>query len=65
MTVYRALDNLIKEDRIHKSNQTKTFILCNHSTSSNHNTAIAICKKCGDTEELKSRFFKISLKETM
>jgi Fur family zinc uptake transcriptional regulator len=23
----------------------------------NHNTAIAVCKKCGDTEELKSNIF--------
>ena len=58
MTVYRALDTLIKEDRIHKSNQTKTFILCNHSHTNNHNTAIAICKKCGDSEELKSNIFQ-------
>ena len=58
MTVYRALDGLIKEERIHKSNQTKTFMLCNHSHKSNHSTAIAICKKCGDSEELKSNIFQ-------
>ena len=58
MTVYRALDGLIKEERIHKSNQTKTFMLCNHSHSKDHSTAIAICKKCGDSEELKSGIFQ-------
>ena len=62
MTVYRALDSLIEEERIHKSNQTKTFMLCNHTHSKDHNTALAICKKCGDTEELKTSllqsFFK-------
>ena len=58
MTVYRALDSLIEEERIHKSNQTKTFMLCNHLDSKNHSTAIAICKKCGDTEELKSSLFE-------
>ena len=47
MTIYRALDSLMKEDRIHKSNQNKTFILCKHSHKENHNTAIAVCKKCG------------------
>ena len=57
MTVYRALDSLIEEERIHKSNQTKTYILCNHIHEDNHNTAIAICEKCGDTEELKSNIF--------
>ena len=54
MTVYRALDSLIEEERIHKSNQKKTFMLCNHTHSKDHNTALAICKKCGDTEELKT-----------
>ena len=57
MTVYRALDHLIKEERIDKSNQTKSYILCNHSHDKNHNTAIAICKKCGDTDEFKSDIF--------
>ena len=63
MTVYRALANLIEEERIHKSNQTKTFMLCNHSHSKNHSTAIAICKKCGDTEELKSNLFESLFKK--
>ena len=58
MTVYRALDSLIKEERIHKFNQTKTFMMCNHSHSKDHSTAIAICKKCGDSEELKSSIFQ-------
>ena len=64
MTVYRALDGLIKEERIHKSNQTKTFMLCNHSHSKNHSTAIAICKKCGDTEDLKSNLFQSFFRKT-
>jgi len=63
MTVYRALDILTNEDRIHKSNQTKTFMLCNHSHLKNHSTAIAICKKCGDTEELKSSLFESFFKK--
>jgi Fur family zinc uptake transcriptional regulator len=57
MTVYRALDSLIKENKIHKSSQNKTFILCNHNHDKDRNTAMAICKKCGDTEELKSNLF--------
>ena len=63
MTVYRALDSLIEEERIHKSNQTKTFMLCNHTHSKDHNTALAICKKCGDTEELKSELFEAIFKK--
>jgi len=64
MTVYRALDRLISDEKIHKSNQTKTFMLCNHSHSKNHNVAIAICRKCGDTEELKSNLLQSFFKKT-
>ena len=62
MTVYRALDKLIEEDRIHKNSINKKFVLCNHSHDENHNTAMAICKKCGDTEELNQIFFLLFLK---
>ena len=57
MTIYRALNYLMEQGVIHKSNQHKTFLLCNHSHNKEHNPSIAICKKCGDTEELKSDFF--------
>ena len=53
MAVYRSLKKLIEEDKIHKSNQNKTYVLCNHSHV-NHNPSIAICRDCGDTEELKT-----------
>ena len=58
MTVYRALDALIKDGFIHKSNQTKTFILCNHDHREEHNPALAICKNCGETDELDANIFK-------
>ena len=64
MTIYRALDSLMKEDRIHKSNQNKTFILCKHSHKENHNTAIAVCKKCGDSDEIKTVFLTNLLKKS-
>ena len=64
MTVYRALNDLIEQGVIHKSNQKKTYLLCNHSHNKEHNPAIAICKKCGDTEELKSDLFSNLLKKT-
>ena len=63
MTVYRALNDLMKKSIIHKSNQNKTFLLCNHLHNKEHNPAIAICKKCGDTEELKSDLFNSLLKK--
>ena len=62
MSVYRSLNKLISENKIHKSNQTKKYMLCNHSHK-NHNPSIAICKKCGDTEELKSDLFASILKK--
>ena len=64
MTVYRALSDLSEQSQIHKSNQNKTFILCSHSHSKVHNPSIAICKKCGDTEELKSDLFTEVLKKS-
>ena len=57
MAVYRSLNKLIEEDKIHKSNQNKTYVLCSH-THTAHNASIAICRDCGDTEELKSELFE-------
>jgi Fur family transcriptional regulator, zinc uptake regulator len=62
MAVYRSLKKLIEKDKIHKSNQNKTYVLCNH-THVNHNSSIAICKDCGDTEELKSELFEAIFKK--
>ena len=63
MTVYRALNDLMEKGTVHKSNQHKTFLLCNHNHNKAHNPAIAICKKCGDSEELKSELFTNLLKK--
>ena len=63
MTVYRALNDLMEKGEVHKSNQNKTFLLCSHSHKKGHNPSIAICKKCGDTEELKSDLFNDFLKK--
>ena len=62
MTVYRSLKKLIAQDKIHKSNQNKTYVLCAHSHTQ-HNPAIAICSDCGDTEELKSELFEVIFKK--
>jgi len=62
MTVYRSLKKLIDNDKIHKSNQNKTYVLCNHSHTI-HNPSIAICRDCGDTEELKSELFEAIFKK--
>ena len=59
-TVYRSLDFLIKKGIIHKSISNKTFMLCSHSHkhTHDHSTLLAICKKCGKTEELLKEIFK-------
>ena len=55
MTIYRSLNNLISRGLIHKSNFNKTYLLCNHPHEKNHNTILAICKKCGISEELAAK----------
>ena len=64
MAVYRSLKKLIEEDKVHKSNQNKTYVLCNHYHV-NHNPSIAICRDCGDTEELKSELFEAIFKKNL
>jgi len=64
MAVYRSLKKLIEEDKIHKSNQNKTYVLCSHShKEKKHNPSIAICKSCGDSEEFKSEIFETIFKK--
>ena len=63
-TVYRSLNFLIKKGIVHKSISNKTFMLCTHSHNHAHKhyTLLAICKKCGNTEELLKEMFKPILK---
>jgi len=58
-TVYRSLNSLIKEGVVHKSISNKKFMLCSHSHKNkhDHNTLLAICKICGNTEELLKEIF--------
>ena len=58
MAVYRSLKKLIEEDKIHKSNQNKTYVLCSHEHVK-HNPSIAICRDCGDTESQRHSTAKI------
>ena len=58
-TVYRSLNTLTKEGIIHKSISNKKFMLCSHSHKHkhDHNMLLAICKICGNTEELLKECF--------
>ena len=57
MTIYRALKNLQKMGVVHKSNQSKTFFICNNSIKNKHNPILTICKKCKKTEEINPNVF--------
>ena len=57
MTIYRALDKLKSEGKIHKSNKNKTFYLCNDQDHDEHNAVLAVCDNCGVAEELKTASF--------
>ena len=57
MTIYRSLNSLQKMGVVHKSNQSKTYFVCNSSAKDKHNPAVAVCKKCEKTEELNPKIF--------
>ena len=57
MTIYRSLNSLQKMGVVHKSNQSKTYFVCNSSGKDKHNPAVAVCKKCEKTEEINPTIF--------
>ena len=57
MTVYRSLNNLQKMGVVHKSNQSKTYFICNGNGKDKHNPILAVCKKCEKTEEINPTIF--------
>ena len=58
MSVYRSLKNLQTQGKIHKSNQNKSFLLCNENDHEHvHNPVLVICNDCGKTEELEVNSF--------
>ena len=63
MTIYRSLNSLQKMGVVHKSNQNKTYFVCHVNTKDKHNPALAVCRDCGDTEELKSELFEAIFKK--
>jgi Fur family zinc uptake transcriptional regulator len=49
-TVYRALEKLIADGRVHRLESMNAFVLCNH-THDSEAMAFAICDDCGDVSE--------------
>lgn len=52
LTVYRALDRLLREGRIHKLNSVKAYIACSHPGHHAASTVFAICRDCRKVVEL-------------
>jgi len=52
-TVYRALDKLIADGRVHRLDSLNAFVLCNHSHD-NDAAAFAICDDCGTVSEFST-----------
>lgn len=50
ITVYRALDFLVKNHMVHKLTSDNTFFGCTHPGKA-HNCYFLICKKCNNVEE--------------
>ena len=53
-TVYRALEKLIKDGRVHRIQALNSFIACHKEadcTHTHHNT-FTVCKDCGTVEEI-------------
>ena len=55
-TVYRALEKLIKDGIIHKIESLNAFVICHETCEAhknqNHSSQFAICKSCGNAEEI-------------
>ena len=49
-TVYRALDKLIADGRVHRLDSLNAFVLCNHAHSKDV-AAFIICDGCGTVSE--------------
>ena len=45
ISIYRALDTLISEGKVHKINNEKKYVVCNHNHK-NKNFIFATCKNC-------------------
>ena len=53
LQVYRALDQLIRERRVHKIESLSAFTLCTHDDDSDHRVVVfTICEKCRQTSEV-------------
>lgn len=52
LTVYRALERLVQEGRVHRLDSIKAYVACRHPSPHVGSTVFAICRDCGTAEEL-------------
>lgn len=51
VSVYRALDRLIRIGRVHRVESRSAYVLCSHPHTDGNPNLIAICEHCGSVEE--------------
>lgn len=51
MTVYRALDALVADGRVHRVESANAYVSCRHGTHRATPPVLAICDACGCVEE--------------
>lgn len=51
VSIYRALDRLIRDGRAHRVESRSAYVLCSHVHADGDPNLIAICQQCGRVEE--------------
>lgn len=63
-TVYRALESLIKEGRVHRIESLNAFVACGHHHEHHvHPANFAVCQDCGDVTEIEDKKLDSLLEE--
>lgn len=52
VTVYRALDRLVSEGRVHRIESLNAFVPCRAANHYRHAPVFAICCECGSVQEV-------------
>lgn len=63
LQVYRALDQLMKANIVHKLESLNAYVACSHPACENHGTtAFAICDNCKNVDEITDKKLTSQLK---
>lgn len=63
LQVYRALDYLVKECKVHKLESLNAYVACSHPTCEGHGTIVfAICENCKKVDEITDKKLTSQLK---